>query len=65
MEKLTLKAVRVNRGLSITEAAKELDINVATLSNYENGKTFPDVPMINKMLKLYGASFDSINFLCE
>lgn len=65
MEKLTLKAVRVNKGLSITEAAKELDINVATLSSYENGKTYPDVPMIIKMLNLYDVNFDKINFLCE
>ena len=65
MEKITLKAARVNKGFSITEAAKELDINVATLSSYENGKTYPDVPMIIKMLALYEVNFDKINFLCN
>lgn len=64
MEKLTLKAIRVNKGLSIVEAAKKLEINVATLSSYENGKTYPDVPMIIKMLRLYQINFDNINFLC-
>lgn len=64
MEKLTLKAIRVNQGLSIVEAAKKLEINVATLSSYENGKTYPDVPMIIKILDLYQMNFDSVNFLC-
>lgn len=65
MEKVTLKAARINKGLTITEAARKLEINVATLSSYENGKTFPDVQMIYKMLELYSVSFDNVNFLCN
>ena len=65
MEKITLKAARINRGLTITEAAKKLGINVATLSCYENGKTFPDVPMVIKILELYSINFDNVNFLCK
>ncbi len=65
MQKATLKALRINKGLTLEQAAKELGINIVTLSSYENAKTFPDVPTINKMLKLYETNFDNVNFLCN
>lgn len=39
--KLTLKALRVNAGLNQAEAAQQLGIYIATLRNYEGGKTSP------------------------
>ncbi|MDR0979467.1 MAG: helix-turn-helix transcriptional regulator [Lachnospiraceae bacterium] len=63
MQKMTLKALRVNKGLTIKEASKKLDIREETLSNYENSKTFPDVRMISKMEKLYGVNYNDIIFL--
>lgn len=60
---ITLKAARVNRGLTQKQAAKMLGIGEKTLFNYEAGTSFPDVPMINKILKLYEAKYDDINFL--
>ncbi len=65
MQKATLKALRINKGLTLEQAAKELGINIVTLSSYENAKTFPDVPTINKMLELYETNFDNVNFLCN
>lgn len=65
MQKATLKALRINKGLTLEQAAKELGINIVTLSSYENAKTFPDVPTINKMLDLYETDFDNVNFLCN
>lgn len=65
MQKATLKALRINKGLTLDQAAKELGINIVTLSSYENAKTFPDVPTINKMLDLYETNFDNVNFLCD
>ncbi len=62
---LTLKAARVNKGLTQKEAAKMLGIAVDTLINYEAGKTFPDVPMITRIEKLYGLTYNEINFLCN
>ena len=62
---LTLKAARVNKGLTQEEAAKLLGINVGTLINYEAGKTFPDVPMITRIEKLYGVTYNDIDFLCN
>ena len=65
MQKATLKALRINKGLTLEQASKKLGINIVTLSSYENAKTFPDVQTVNKILELYDTTFDSINFLCN
>ena len=59
---ITLKAARVNKQLTQIEAAEKLGIAVDTLRQYENGKTFPDVPMIQKIEDLYSVSYNEINF---
>ena len=62
MKKISLKAARVNAGLSQKEAAKILGISNKTLCSWENGKTFPDQPMIEKICALYGVTYDMIDF---
>ncbi len=61
--KATLKAIRVNNGWSQEEAAKLYGISVATLQNYELGKTFPDVPTINRIIEVTGIGYNDIIFL--
>lgn len=61
--KLTLKALRINKNLTQAEAAKRLGISEFTLNNYENYKSYPDVPVIERILKLYNANYDNIIFL--
>ena len=62
MKKFSLKAARVNVGLSQKEAATRLGISNKTLCSWENGKTFPDQPMIEKICNLYGMTYDLIDF---
>lgn len=59
---ITLKAARVNKGLTQKEAANLLGIAVGTLNQYEAGRTFPDVPVIKKIEELYGVSYNEIDF---
>lgn len=61
--KMTLKAARVNKGLTQDVAAKMIGISVFTLINYESGKSFPDVPVIKKIEEVYGVPYHMINFL--
>lgn len=65
MKKLTLKAARVNAGLTQKEAAESLGICEQTLSNYERGISYPDVPMIEKFVGLYGVSYDDLQWRVE
>lgn len=62
MKRFSLKAARVNAGYSQKEAANLLEISNTTLCNWENGRTFPDQPMIEKLCKLYGVTYDMIDF---
>lgn len=59
---ITLKALRVNKGLTQEKTAKDLEISVETWANYENGKTFPDVPMIQRIEKYFNVKYENINF---
>ncbi len=62
MKRISLKAARVNAGFSQKEAAKKLEISNKTLCSWENGKTYPDQPMIEKICALYGVTYDMIDF---
>ena len=61
--KITLKAARVNAGLSQQEAAKKLGIDRSTLYLWENGKSSPSVIMFKRIEEIYGISYNAINFL--
>lgn len=63
MEKYTLMTARDKAGLNLKTAAGELGISVDTLTSYEKGITYPNAPVIQKMLDLYQVSFDQIIFL--
>jgi transcriptional regulator with XRE-family HTH domain len=60
---LTLKSARVNAGLTQVKAAEKIGISKETLGNYENGKTFPNARVIEKMEEVYGVSYNDIIFL--
>lgn len=62
MFKISLAAARVNAEYSQKEAAAELGVSNKTLCSWENGKSFPDQPMIEKICALYGVSYDFIKF---
>lgn len=61
--KISLKAARVNAALTQKEAAKMLNVAVATISNWENGKTSPSVQKAIKIQEIYGIAYDEIIFL--
>lgn len=58
--KITLAAARVNAGLSQQEAAKALGVSVATLQNYESGKTVPQWGTVQKIEAVYNFPADFI-----
>ena len=60
---MTLRAARVNKGLSQKEAAEQLGVSKDTIGNWEKGKTYPDVQQLKKIEKLYGVKYHDIIFL--
>lgn len=61
--KLTLKAARVNAGYTQKDAAEKLGVSNATLCNWENGTSYPNIPQVEKICELYGVSYDYLIFL--
>lgn len=61
--KISLKAARVNAGFSQKEAADLLQVSSKTLSNWENGDTFPSAKKIEALCELYKVSYNDIIFL--
>ena len=61
--KITLKAARVNVGLTQEDVAKQLKKSKQTIVNYENGKSIPDIATGKALAALYGMSVDDIIFL--
>lgn len=62
MPQITLKAARVNVGLTRAAVAEKLDISISTVKNWENGKTFPKQPQIEQLCEIYGVAYDNIFF---
>ena len=63
--KFKLKTARVDAGLTLEEAAKELGITKNTLMNYEKYRTIPNIRVGRAMAALYGKSVDDLIFLPE
>lgn len=61
--KMTLKALRANKGWSQEEAAKAIGISEETWRNYEQGKTYPNVPIIKGIEKVFNITYADIIFL--
>lgn len=62
MAKITLSAARVNKKLSQAKAAELIGTSVATLKNWEWGKTYPRQPQIEKICEVYGVTYNDIFF---
>jgi transcriptional regulator with XRE-family HTH domain len=62
MIQITLKAARVNAGLTQIQAAKLLGISNKTLCNWEKGYAFPTIQYIDPICELYGVSYDMLTF---
>ena len=59
---MSLRAARVNAGLTQKEAAKALNIGRNTIASYEKYRTKPNIDTAKKMAELYGVSTDDIFF---
>lgn len=60
---ITLKAARVNCGLSQQEAARHVGVSPDTLRNWEAGRSYPNAINILKIEMAYGITYDQLSFL--
>lgn len=60
--KITLKAARVNAGLTLVEASQQYHINKDTLSKYEKDSTNVPRKFLIKIEDIYGIPTENIFF---
>jgi DNA-binding XRE family transcriptional regulator len=59
----SLKAARVNAGLTQDFVAKAVKKSKNTIVSYEKGRSIPDIETGKALASLYGLSVNDINFL--
>jgi DNA-binding XRE family transcriptional regulator len=58
--KVTLKAARINKGLTQEDVAKALNVTKKTVGSWEMGKTMPKIDKIENLCSLLGCRYDDI-----
>lgn len=58
--KITIKAARVNAGLSQKEASEKIGVSKDTIGNWERGKSYPSAKLIPIIEKVYDIGYDYI-----
>ena len=61
--RFSLKAARVNAGLTQDFVAKAVKKSKNTIVSYEKGRSVPDIETGKALASLYGLSVNDINFL--
>lgn len=61
--RVSLELARELNGLKQSEAAQKIEVSTDTLGNYERGKSYPDIPILKKIEKLYKLPYSRIIFL--
>lgn len=58
--RVSLKAARVNSGLTQEQVAKRMNVDVSTIAKWEKGRTSPTAERFSRLCEIYGASIDEI-----
>ncbi len=57
---ISLRAARIDAGLSLKEVAEAVGVCDTTVSKWERGKTYPNGVQLVALCRLYGRSLDEI-----
>lgn len=60
MYRVSLKAARVNKELTQTEAGIALGVSKCTVNNWEKGKTSPDFAHLKRICEIYEVPMDTL-----
>lgn len=58
--KISLKAARVNKGLTQEQVSKALEVSKQTVVNWENGKITIGIPQLMALSQMYDMPIDCI-----
>lgn len=58
---ITLKAARVNAGLTLEQVAEKTGFNPISISNWEHNRHEPRLSKLNKLCEIYGVNLSQID----
>lgn len=58
--KISIASARVNAGMKQSDLASALNVSVSTITNWENGRSEPNVNQLRKISDLSGIPMDFI-----
>lgn len=61
----TIASERIRKGMTQAEVARELEVDVTTVSNWETGKTMPSAQKLIVLRELFDCSTDYLLGLTE
>ena len=62
VEKMSMRAFRIDRGMTQSEFAKALNVTKKTVGSWEAGKTHPQLDKIEAICKVLNVPYDSIRW---
>lgn len=62
MIRMTVRALRVNKGLTQSELAKMLGVNKKTVGAWENGKSMPSLDKVEPLCSILGVKYDDVQW---
>jgi len=62
---MLLRQIRIHKKLKQIQVAREIGVSQVTISQWENGASYPQLSKIPKLAKIYGVTADEILHACE
>ena len=60
--RLSLKAIRIDRGFTQSEMAEALEVSRKTIASWENGESMPTVDKVDDICAFLGVSYENIRW---
>ena len=62
MSRMSLRAARVDRGLSQQQFGDAVGVSKSTVISWESGKTLPNLDKVSKICEVLGREYDEIRW---
>lgn len=60
--KSTLRGIRSNKKMTQRQAGAQVGVSEKTWFNWENGKSYPNAPQVDEILKTFNVSYEDVIF---
>ncbi len=62
MDRMSMKALRIDRGMTQEEFASAVNVTKKTVGSWENGKTHPKLDKIEIICEVLNVPYDSVRW---